>query len=160
MASTPAPASADEAWTGFQAAQRSALAALVAGDPHDFQQLWDHTADVSLLGAFGGVARGWDRVRDRLAAVAATYGNGVYQRLDQLDEHVHGDMAYTVHVEEIHSWAPGGERVARERRVTKVYRRTDAGWRIVHMHADPLVRADFPDDGDPAADDDDVRSVR
>ncbi|MEL7974374.1 nuclear transport factor 2 family protein [Isoptericola sp. F-RaC21] len=133
-------------WAEFQAAQRSALAALVAGDPHDFQRLWDHTPGVSLLGAFGGVARGWDQVRDRLAAVAVTYGNGVYQRLDQLDEHVHGDMAYTVHVEEIHSRPSGGERVVRERRVTKVYRRTGAGWRIVHMHADPLVTTAFPDD--------------
>ncbi len=146
-------------WADFQAAQRSALSALVAGDPHDFQQLWDHTPDVSLLGAFGGVARGWAQVRDRLAAVAVTYGDGVYQRLDQLDEHVHGDVAYTVHVEEIRSGSPDGERVVRERRVTKIYRRTVAGWRIAHMHADPLVTTDFPHDDETAVDDD-VRSDR
>ncbi|SKC66597.1 YybH family protein [Krasilnikoviella flava] len=135
-------------WAGFQAAQRSALAALVAGDPHGFQQLWDHTPDVSLLGAFGGVARGWDEVRDRLAAVAVTYGNGVYRRLDQLDEHVHGDTAWMVHVEEIHSRSATGEREVRERRVTKVYRRGEDGWRIVHMHSDPLVSSSFPDGDD------------
>lgn len=157
MASTPAPARSDEAWADFQAAQRSALAALVAGDPHDFQELWDHASDVSLLGAFGGVARGWEEVRDRLAAVAVTYGNGVYQRLDQLHEHVHGDVAYTVHVEEIHSGTPGGDRVVRKRRVTKVYRRTDAGWRIVHMHADPLVTTEFPAHRDAVDDEENVR---
>ncbi|GAB3085877.1 YybH family protein [Isoptericola nanjingensis] len=134
-------------WADFQAAQRSALAALVAGDPHDFQQLWDRAPDVSLLGAFGGVARGWEEVRDRLAAVAVTYGNGVYRRFDQLDEHVHGDTAWTVHVEEIHSRSATGETEVRERRVTKVYLRRAAGWRIVHMHADPLVTASFPDEG-------------
>lgn len=136
-------------WADFQAAQRSALAALVAGDPRDYQRLWEHSPDVSLLGAFGGVAHGWDEVRDRLAAVAVTYGNGVYRRLDQLDEHVHGDTAWTVHVEEIHSWTAAGERQVRERRVTKVYRRGADGWRIVHMHSDPLVTTAFPDaDGD------------
>jgi len=135
-------------WADFQAAQRSALGALVAGDPHPFQQLWDHAPDVSLLGAFGGVARGWDEVRDRLAAVAVTYGNGVYRRLDQLDEHVHGHTAWTVHVEEIHSRSASGEQAVRERRVTKVYRRRADGWRIVHMHSDPLVATSFPgDDG-------------
>lgn len=134
-------------WAEFQAAQRSALAALVAGDPHDFQQLWDQAADVSLLGAFGGVARGWEEVRDRLAVVAVTYGDGVYRRLDQLDEHVHGDTAWTVHVEEIHSRSAAGEPEVRERRVTKVYRRRADGWRIVHMHSDPLVTPSFPDEG-------------
>ncbi|MFE5336061.1 YybH family protein [Isoptericola sp. NPDC056573] len=133
-------------WADFQAAQRSALAALVAGDPRDFQRLWDHTPHVSLLGAFGGVARGWDEVRDRLAAVSAAYGDGVYRRLDQLDEHVHGDTAWTVHVEEIHSRSATGGRVVRERRVTKVYRRREDGWRIVHMHSDPLVTAELPGD--------------
>lgn len=133
-------------WAGFQAEQRSALAALVAGDPHDFQQLWDHSPDVSLLGAFGGVARGWEQVRDRLDAVAVAYGNGVYRRFEQLDEHVHGDTAWTVHMEEIRSRPAGGPPVVRERRVTKVYRRRTDGWRIVHMHSDPLVTTAFPGD--------------
>ena len=156
MATTPAsvaaePGRTDDGWAGFQAAQRSALAALVAGDPEPFQALWDQTSQASLLGAFGGVAQGWDEVRDRLAAVAAVYRNGSYRRLDQLAEHVHGDTAYTVHVEEIHSRAPGGELEVRERRVTKVCRRAEAGWRIVHMHSDPLVAADLPDRGHPTA---------
>jgi len=135
---------ADGGWAGFQSAQRSALAALVAGDPGPFQRMWDQGPQVSLLGAFGGVAQGWEDVRDRLTAVAAAYANGAYRRLDHLHEHVHGDMAYTVHVEEIHSRAPTGELEVRERRVTKVYGRSDAGWRILHMHSDPLIATDLP----------------
>lgn len=136
-------------WAAFQAVQRSALAALVAGDPVPFQDLWDRTTQVSLLGAFGGIAHGWDEVRERLVAVAATYRNGVYRRFDQLDEHVHDGMAYTLHVEEIHSRSPAGELEVRERRVTKVYVRRDAGWRILHMHSDPLLATAFPPRGGP-----------
>ncbi|MEN5072336.1 nuclear transport factor 2 family protein [Isoptericola cucumis] len=154
MATTPAsvaaePGRADDGWAGFQATQRSALAALVAGDPEPFKALWDQTSQASLLGAFGGVAQGWDEVRDRLAAVAVFYRDGVYRRFEQLEERVHGDTAYTVHVEEIHSHAPDGEREVRERRVTKVCRRGESGWRIVHMHSDPLVTTAFPDRGHP-----------
>lgn len=144
-------------WAAFQVAQRSALAALVAGDPLPFQDLWDRTPHVSLLGAFGGVAHGWDEVRERLAAVAATYRNGVYRRLDQLDERVHDGMAYTLHLEEIHSRSPAGALEVRERRVTKVYVRRDAGWRILHMHSDPLLATEFPARG---ASDGDERKER
>lgn len=134
-------------WAQFQATQRSALAALVAGDPRPYQELWARTAEVSLLGAFGGVALGWEQVRDRLAAVSDAYDDGLYQRLDQLVEQVDGDLAYTMHLESIRSGTPGGGSEIRQRRVTKIYRHDDAGWHIVHMHSDPLLDTAFPDGG-------------
>ena len=148
MTTTPQAEGHAADWAAFQVAQRSALAALVAGDPVPFQDLWDRTARVSLLGAFGGVAHGWDEVRERLAAVAATYRNGVYRRFDQLDEHVHDGMAFTLHLEEIHSRSAAGGLEVRERRVTKVYVRRDTGWRILHMHSDPLLATAFPARGE------------
>jgi ketosteroid isomerase-like protein len=68
-----------------------------------------------------------------------------------LGEHVHGELAYTVHVEAIRSRAPNGEREIRERRVTKIYRHDDSGWRILHMHSDPLLTTAFPDHNEPPA---------
>lgn len=135
--------STDE-WADFMRAQHAALAALVAGDPTPFQRLWDDTSPVSLLGAFGGVALGRREVCARFAAVARAYGDGVYERLDYVVEQVGESRGLTVHVEAIRSTSASGEEVVRRRRVTKVYRRGDRGWRIVHMHADPLVTTDFP----------------
>lgn len=132
-------------WTGFMRAQHAALAALVAGDAAPFQRLWDDAAPVSLLGAFGGVALGRREVCARLAAVARLYGDGLYERLEYLAEQVEEEQAHTVHVEAIRSTS-AGEEVVRQRRVTKVYRRGDRGWRIVHMHSDPLLTPEFPGD--------------
>ncbi|MGO1165164.1 MAG: DUF4440 domain-containing protein [Janibacter sp.] len=131
-------------WTGFMRAQHAALAALVAGDPAPFQRLWDDAGPVSLLGAFGGVALGRREVCARLAAVARLYGDGLYEQLEYVVERVGETQAHTVHLEVIRSTSALGEEVVRRRRVTKVYRRGDRGWRIGHMHADPLVTTEFP----------------
>lgn len=132
-------------WSHFQSVQKAALSTLVAGDPRPYQGLWVHTEQVSLLGAFGGTTLGWEDVRDRLDAVAAAYRDGVYERLEQLVEHVQGDQAYTVHRERIRYRASTGEQMIRERRVTKVYQHGDDGWRILHMHSDPMLNTGFPD---------------
>lgn len=144
MLMTTGPDAAPGEWPAFQSIQRAALAALVAGDPYPFHGLWEHTPEVSLLGAFGGTALGWVSVRDRLSAVAAAYGDGVYQRLEHQVEQVHRGHALTVHLEAIRCTSATGEEVLRERRVSKVYRYGEAGWRIVHMHADPLLEVAFP----------------
>lgn len=131
-------------WADFRVTQRAALAALVAGDPQPYQGLWARTPQVSLLGAFGGAAVGWTQVRDRLAAVAEAYEGGAYECFEYLVEEVDDEQAHTVHLEAIRCRAATGEEVVRRRRVTKVYRRGVQGWRIVHMHADPLVTTAFP----------------
>lgn len=135
----------DAAWAQFQVDQRTALGELVAGDPRPFQRLWAHSAEVSLLGAFGGTTLGWDAVRDRLAEVARAYRDGRYEWFDLLVEQVAGGHAHTVHLEGIRCLGESGEDLLRERRVSKVYRFGDDGWRIVHMHADPLLETAFPD---------------
>lgn len=131
-------------WAQFQVDQRVALCELVAGDPRPFQDLWVHSAEVSLLGAFGGTALGWDAVRDRLAGVAQTYRDARYEWFDQLVEQVVDEHAHTVHLEAIRCRGESGESLVRERRVSKVYRYGRDGWRILHMHADPLLATAFP----------------
>lgn len=133
-------------WAQFQVDQRVALCELVAGDPRPFQQLWVHSAEVSLLGAFGGTALGWAAVRDRLAGVAENYRDARYEWFDQLVEQVADGHAHTVHLEAIRCRGESGEDLVRERRVSKVYRYGRDGWRILHMHADPLLEIAFPGD--------------
>lgn len=131
-------------WPQFQVAQRAALSAIVAGDPRPFQELWVHSAEVTLLGAFGGAALGWDAVRDRLADVAIAYREGRYEWFEQLSEQVDGDHAHTVHMEGIRCLGGSGKDLLRERRVSKVYRHGEEGSRILHMHADPLIGTAIP----------------
>ncbi len=131
-------------WAQFQVDQRVALCELVAGDPKPFQELWVHSAEVSLLGAFGGAALGWEAVRDRLTSVAETYRDARYEWFEQVVEQVADRNAHTVHMEGIRCRDESGEELVRERRVSKVYRRDKDGWRIVHMHSDPLLEAALP----------------
>jgi ketosteroid isomerase-like protein len=131
-------------WGRFMDEQRAALDAFVRGDPRPLQQIWSQTDEVSLLGAFGGRALGWEAVRARLEAAAAAYRSGAYERLEILVEQVLGDAAYTVHEERIGFLSAAGDALTRERRVTQIYRREPVAWRILHHHSDPLVSSEIP----------------
>ena len=50
-----------------------------------------------------------------------------------------GDLAVLVAIERQHGEAGGLPDQDLSLRVTLVFRREDAGWRLVHRHADPLV---------------------
>jgi hypothetical protein len=118
---------------------RSALDAFVLGDAEPYKDLWAHTGDVSILGAFGGRNVGWGEVGPRLDYAATQYRRGRYDELEVLASGAGTDMAYIVWLEAISAISAGGEAVTRRRRVTHVFRRDGNGWVITHTHMDPLV---------------------
>ena len=129
----------DASWRTFQASLSSALAAFAQGDAGPFKAHWSHTADASILGAFGGYERGWDEIATRLDWAASQYRGGSQQD-ETLSEYVGADLAYTVRLERI-STVSADDEIVRKRRVTVVYRLEDEHWRVVHFHADPQVDA-------------------
>jgi ketosteroid isomerase-like protein len=100
--------------------------------------LWSHADDVSILGAIGSYAQGWDDVRTHLL--------GAVRHLDSTELSVEfvlttasADLAVTVVLERMIRRA--GEPRTRTLPTTQVHRREPGAWRLILRHAN-LVTAD------------------
>jgi len=93
----------------FRPQQEEADLALHNGDPEPRMQLWSREDPVTLSGALGVAASGWQQVSETFRWVASQFSRGEGLRL----------------------------RPSRLR-VTHVYRRENGEWKIVHRHGDGL----------------------
>jgi hypothetical protein len=127
-------ASMNEKWQQFRTTLEMALAAQLDGKPAEFKALWSHGSDVSILGALGGLERGWSEVGPRL-----DWASGQVRarelRLENIQTVIGTDMAVTVDLERM-TRIVDGRPVPRVLRCTQVYRIEDGEWRIFHRHAD------------------------
>jgi len=112
-----------------------------AGRVAAFQDLYSHSDDVTIFGAFGGHERGWDIVGPRLAWAAAQFkpNEGAAAERTVLNAHFGSDLGYVVTLEGIPGFTQVDDAHQGTLRVTHVLRREDDCWKIVHRHADPLV---------------------
>lgn len=128
--------------------QQAADEALHNGDVAPRKELWSRNDPVTLLGAFGVAASGWDEVGETFDWVASRFSKCDEFRFDVIAAGVSGDLAYTVGYEHSLVSRDGGPVTPNRLRVTHVYRREDGEWKIVHRHGDGL---DFQQVGGDAA---------
>ena len=113
----------------------SALNQMLNGNAGALADIWSHSAEVTTMHPIGGRQVGWDEVRGSWEQVAQLASGGRVTLDDQL-LHVAGDMACEVGVER-GSFTIAGQLVSGlEGRVTNLYRKEGAGWKIVHHHTD------------------------
>lgn len=107
------------------------------GKAEAFKSIWSHADDVTLSGGFGGtIEKGWENVGKRIDWVGTQFSNGT-NTIDRLVSSLHGDLGYVVQHERIRLKVPGQVmETTRDYRVTMIFRREKAGWRIVHRQAD------------------------
>lgn len=97
-------------------------------------------ADITLGNPFGGFARGKDAVYERLERAASYYRDGEPATCETIAKSVGEDLAYTVEIERVRTKVDGREDLSDVAvRVTSIYRREPAGWKLLHRHADPAV---------------------
>jgi ketosteroid isomerase-like protein len=114
------------------------------GRPAAFKALWSHGDDVSICGAFGGIESGWNNVAARLDWASSQFSEGRRTR-EEVRSAVGADFAYLVQTEHIRFRVPGkSEQSTLDLRVTMVFRREAAGWRIVHRQADSQKKTQLP----------------
>ncbi len=129
----------------FLAKVDAAQLELQNGKAEAFKSIWSHTDDVTLSGGFGGtIEKGWDNVGKRLEWVGKQFSNGT-NTIERLVANANGDLGYVVQLEHLRFKVPGQETdTTRDYRVTMIFRREPAGWRIVHRHADSQMTKQAP----------------
>ena len=118
-----------------------AAQAFMKGDPKLQQEAYSHCEDVTIFGGFGGYEHGWkEEVEKRFEWAAARFRGGTTTS-ENLSLIVSPDLACSVDLEHERVQLAGVEgTVEVDLRVTTVFRREGEQWKIVHRHADPLVK--------------------
>jgi ketosteroid isomerase-like protein len=122
---------------GVRAASRRFYAALnrmASGDAAPMADVWSHGPGVSTMHPIGDREVGWTQVAEPWKQVAQLSSGGEVMLERQVIE-VLGDAAYETGAE-AGFIVVAGERVPIAQRVTNIYRREGAEWKIVHHHAD------------------------
>jgi ketosteroid isomerase-like protein len=135
----------DKEFQTFLAKVDAAQLELQNGKPAAFKALWSQADDITLSGGFGGtVEKGWTQIGERLDWVGAQFSNGK-NTVTRIVARTSGILGYVVQLEQIRFRAPGQTaETTRDYRVTMVFRREAAGWRIVHRHADTQMTKQAP----------------
>jgi ketosteroid isomerase-like protein len=135
---------ADSEWAAFIAKLEVAEHEFAQGRPGAFKDLWSHGDDVSICGAFGGIESGWKNVATRLDWASSQFSEGTRTR-EEIRSAAGTEFAYLVQTEHIRFRVPGRtEQSTLDLRVTMVFRREAAGWRIVHRQADSQKKTQLP----------------
>ena len=83
------------------------------------------------------------RTEPRLDWAASQFAGGSVEEKD-ISVIVGADLACTVTIERYDAQLKDGSSFKESLRVTQLFRREAAGWRLVHRHADPLVERRKP----------------
>lgn len=133
------PIEHEQEFRDFLARRQEATAAFFNGDAVPWKAQATHTDEITMFGGFGGAEQGWAAVADRYTWAAARNAEGSVQS-DIIAYHVTPEMAYTVAIEHGEVRPTGEEEFApKALRVTEIFRRDGADWKLIHRHADPLV---------------------
>jgi ketosteroid isomerase-like protein len=116
-----------------------ATTAFLCGDMERYLELTPHASGFTLMNPFGGPP---DRYEDRSESIraAAEFFQGGEAKVELAEAHRLGDTLVLVMIERQHAQVGGLPDQDWSLRVTQVYHRDGDDWRVVHRHADPLVR--------------------
>jgi ketosteroid isomerase-like protein len=115
-----------------------ATSAFIRGEMRRYLELTPHAPGFTLMNPFGGLPTRYDNRAESLEKVAGYFAGGE-AKLELVQAHASGDIVVLVMIERQHGKVGGLPDQNWSLRVTQVYRRDDAEWRLVHRHADPLV---------------------
>ena len=113
--------------------------AFVRGDMRRWHELQPHSGDYTLMPPNGGVRHGFDSSDANLDALAAYFHDGDGE-LEVVRTEMSGDLALIVGIERQHGVVGDFPAQDLSLRVTLAFRREDGEWRLLHRHADMLVR--------------------
>ena len=120
---------------------REATEALMQGDVRRYFDLVNQAPDYTLMPPNGGATRhGPDSSPASVEALEEFFAGGGEADLELEQSYASGDLVVLVGVERQHGTIGGLPAQDWSLRVTLVFRREASDWRLVHRHADALVR--------------------
>jgi ketosteroid isomerase-like protein len=129
----------DQELAGLIGRTAEGTAAYIRGEIRRSLELIPHADDFTLMAPYGGEPmRGVDASDEALDALERFFQGGEAE-LDVVQTHASGDLVVLVAIERQHGRVGGLPDQDWSLRVTLVFRRDGAAWRLVHRHADPLV---------------------
>jgi ketosteroid isomerase-like protein len=117
---------------------QTAMADVANGDVAAIKALYEHSDQATSFYGWGGYEVGWAEVDRRWDWAQQQFKGGTvgYQPLTRVAS---GDLFYTTDVETFRVTVDGKEEPAVwSNRVTHIFRRTGADWRLIHRHANRL----------------------
>ena len=147
---SPAPAVTaaddDRSFRTFLQDFERGAARFINGDPGPWKATVSQREDVTLMGGWGIVARGWKDASARYDWAARRFvDSAAVLQVEYVSTVVSGDLAYTVSIERSTVRLAGAPSTApMTLRVTHAFRKEDGRWKLVHRHADPLVETTAP----------------
>jgi ketosteroid isomerase-like protein len=113
---------------------------LINGNPDVYKVLRSRRDDATLANPFGPRARGWKDVSLTLDRAAANYAGGEAVKFENVSPVVGEDSPTSLRLRPIARACVGPTNPSPVSvRVTTVFRREDATWKVVHRHADPIT---------------------
>lgn len=139
--------SSDSSLKSFLPQFEAGINGFINGDPAIWKKNASHRDDVTIMGGWGGLAKGWTKVDPWYDWAATRFReSGAKVRVEYISTEVSGNLAYTVAIERSEALVVGQDKSAvMALRVTHVFRREDGVWKLVHRHADPLIDKTAPD---------------
>lgn len=116
-----------------------ANAALMNGDVDTYLGLITLSDDFTLMSPFGGTPSRGAYSRERWDEIGRFFKNGTLKQ-ELVQAYGSGDMVVLVVIEHGQGEVGGLPMQDWPLRVTLVYRREGAAWKLAHRHADPLAR--------------------
>jgi ketosteroid isomerase-like protein len=121
-------------------ANHHAVDAFVKGNPTPLGALYSRRDDATLANPFGPPVRGWAQIEPTMARAATHYRDGEATGFERISAYETVELAYLVEIERFLAKVGGASaRTPLALRVTTIFRREDAAWKIVHRHADPIT---------------------
>jgi ketosteroid isomerase-like protein len=139
-------ASGDSSLRSFLPQFEAGINGFINGDPTLWKKNASHRDDVTIMGGWGGMAKGWTKVDPWYDWAAARFReSGAKVKIEYVSSEVSGNLAYTVAIERSEALVAGQDKPSTMAlRVTHVFRMEDGNWKLVHRHADPLIDKTAP----------------
>jgi ketosteroid isomerase-like protein len=116
----------------------AAMAKVANGDISAIKALYTRGEDATSFYGWGGYEKGWDAVSKRWDWAGSQFKGGSvsYQNVTMVTT---AELAYTTDIETFKVLMDGMPQVTQwSNRVTHIFRRENAEWRLVHRHANRL----------------------
>lgn len=131
----------DEELKGILAMTEAAGNAWMCGDfDGGYGALLTEKDDASIFGPFGGPAANSTRMWTDGARIGVKQFRDGHAKARLIRSYASGDLLVLVLIEEQSGEVGGVADQPWSLRITQVYRRENGKWRIVHRHADPLMK--------------------